>query len=319
MVIRDYAKHTVTAQSATKQKKQKTATRLKKVDAEAVSMQPNQGNVKKVVKSRFNQLSKASKNLTSRNTNKSKALKTKRPSTSKTNYKINKTKESRPKFNITEKAKSQLTSVSVFIFLGIITLILLLLLFYVMSHKKTTELKEITLPKPASFLNPPSLDPNKAAPVITIPIGSGSNTPQSTPDDAKSNTPATEINKIESTTQPSSNTNSSEPKFTFYDTLTKQTVQVDATPKIQPKYQYTYALQVASYKNLNDANSMRARLLLIGLKPTVAKKGSYYTVSIGGITTKRDGDIIKHKLESNNIQGSMLIQTSKKLIRTENT
>ncbi|MCF6808634.1 SPOR domain-containing protein [Thiotrichales bacterium 19S9-12] len=202
------------------------------------------------------------------------------------------------KSKLTKKTKASLTSFSVLIILGSLTLILVLLLFYVMSHKKTTEIKSVTLHKPASFLNPPKFDLDKPTSTITIPLNSSDKT-------------ETLAENQENTTNQTSSASNDKPKFTFYNTLTSNTVDVDATPKAQKEYKYTYALQVASYKNESDANSMRARLLLIGLNPTILKKGNYYVVSIRNITSKRDGDIIKHRLESNKIQGSILVQTSK--------
>ncbi|MCF6777762.1 SPOR domain-containing protein [Thiotrichales bacterium 19X7-9] len=312
MVIRDYAKNTVTAQPTAKPKRFKTANKLKNTAAKELSASSNQKSTKKTATSKFQKTTKSIKRLTIQPSKKT-TSKAKRKPTTKANYKKNNLK-SKHSFNLTKKAKSQLTSISVFVLLGLITVILLLLLFYVMSHKKTTEIKEITLPKPASFLNPPSLNPNKPAPVVTIPINSNKNNESQLQDTNSQLNNDIQSNLPTQTTITSQQNNDTEPKFTFYDTLTKQTVQVDATPKVQQKYEYTYALQVASYKNQNDASSMRARLLLIGLKPIVAKKGSYYVVSIGNIKSKREGDVIKHKLEANNIQGSMLVQTAKKPI-----
>jgi cell division protein FtsN len=111
--------------------------------------------------------------------------------------------------------------------------------------------------------------------------------------------------------------NSSQPTFTFYKDLSSQTVQSDATVNQSKKYIYTYMLQVGSYKDKKSVNAIRARLILIGLKPQVSKHGGWYRIDIGPVHSKRDGDILKHKLEASKISGSMLRQISKKEVFTE--
>lgn len=108
-------------------------------------------------------------------------------------------------------------------------------------------------------------------------------------------------------------------KFTFYDTLTHKTVKVDANPKVIKKYRYTYMLQVGSYRNKSDANAIRARLILSGLKPTISKIGDWYRLDVGPVYNKRDGDIIKHKVEAAGISGSLLRQVAKEEITDNNT
>ena len=117
----------------------------------------------------------------------------------------------------------------------------------------------------------------------------------------------TNINKEEST----------QPKFTFYSNLTHETVPVDVTPQAIKMYKTTYMLQVGSYRSQSAANAVRARLLLLGLKPVVSKQGDWYRLDVGPVYSKRDGDIIKHKLEANQISGSMLRQISKVEIKPE--
>ncbi len=101
------------------------------------------------------------------------------------------------------------------------------------------------------------------------------------------------------------------PKFTFYNGLSNQEVESDAVAKKSKKYIYTYMLQVGSYKDKEAVDAIRARLLLIGLKPEVSKHGSWYRIDVGPVYSKREGDILKHKLEAAKISGSMLRQVSK--------
>lgn len=115
------------------------------------------------------------------------------------------------------------------------------------------------------------------------------------------------------------NIDKTEPKFTFYKNLSSQTVETDVVANKAKKYIYTYMLQVGSYKNTKAVNAMRARLLLIGLKPQVSRHGNWYRIDIGPVYSKRDGDILKHKLEAAKISGSMLRQVSKKEAPADDT
>ena len=103
-------------------------------------------------------------------------------------------------------------------------------------------------------------------------------------------------------------------KFTFYDTLTNKTVEVDANSEKLKQFRYTYMLQIGSYRNLSDANATRAKLILAGLKPTITKIGDWYRLDVGPIYSQRDGDIAKHKVESIGISGSILRQVDKQEI-----
>lgn len=103
--------------------------------------------------------------------------------------------------------------------------------------------------------------------------------------------------------------------FSFYDTLTKKTVNVDVEPKPIKQYRYTYMLQIGSFRKKEDANATRAKLILAGLTPTVQKVGEWYRVDVGPVYSKRDGDIIKHKVEAAGISGSILRQVDKQEIK----
>ncbi|WP_116962987.1 SPOR domain-containing protein [Fastidiosibacter lacustris] len=103
-------------------------------------------------------------------------------------------------------------------------------------------------------------------------------------------------------------------QFTFYDTLTNKTVQVDANPQPIKQYRYTYMLQVGSYRNLTDANATRAKLILAGLKPTIQKVGDWYRLDVGPVDNQRDGDVLKHKVEAAGISGSILRQIDRQEI-----
>ncbi|WP_395947672.1 SPOR domain-containing protein [Caedibacter taeniospiralis] len=102
--------------------------------------------------------------------------------------------------------------------------------------------------------------------------------------------------------------------FTFYDTLTNKTVQVDTNPEKLKQYCYTYMLQIGSYRNLSDANATRAKLILAGLKPSLKKVGDWYRLDVGPVYTQRDGDVLKHKVEAAGISGSILREVDRQEI-----
>ncbi len=102
--------------------------------------------------------------------------------------------------------------------------------------------------------------------------------------------------------------------FTFYDTLTNKTVQVDTNPEKLKQYRYTYMLQIGSYRNLSDANATRAKLILAGLKPSLKKVGDWDRLDVGPVYTQRDGDVLKHKVEAAGISGSILREVDRQEI-----
>ena len=103
----------------------------------------------------------------------------------------------------------------------------------------------------------------------------------------------------------SENKKNAAPKYTFYSNLTKDNVNItekDTNQEIIP----SYIVQVASYNNQNDANAMRAKLILLGFKPQINQFGKWYRVDLGPVKGSRAGDQIKHKLQESNITGSIL-------------
>jgi cell division septation protein DedD len=98
------------------------------------------------------------------------------------------------------------------------------------------------------------------------------------------------------------------PKFTFYSSLTKDKVSVEnqSSNTTIP----SYIIQVASYKNKDEANAMRAKLILLGLSPKINQYGQWYRVDLGPVKGSRAGDQLKHKLQQSNITGSILQKVS---------
>lgn len=102
--------------------------------------------------------------------------------------------------------------------------------------------------------------------------------------------------------------------FTFYNTLTNKTVQVDANHEKLKKYRYTYMLQVGSYRNQSDVNAIRETLILAGFQPIIKKFGGWYRLDVGPVYSQRDGDVFKHKIETLGISGAILRQVYKQEI-----
>lgn len=133
--------------------------------------------------------------------------------------------------------------------------------------------------------------------------------------DVTTKEPASENSKKVQDQKENNKKNDDQPlTFTFYNTLTNKTVQVDANPEKLKQYRYTYMLQIGSYRNQSDANATRAKLILAGLKPTIKKVGDWYRLDVGPIYSQRDGDVIKHKVEAAGISGSILRQVDKQEI-----
>ena len=127
-----------------------------------------------------------------------------------------------------------------------------------------------------------------------------------TPPSIKKSNPIIKTTKTEEKTTENKVDNT--PKFTFYSSLTKDKVSVEN--KANNTTIPSYIIQVASYQNKDDANSMRAKLILLGLKPKINQYGKWYRVDLGPVKGSRAGDQLKHKLQQSNITGSIMQKVS---------
>ncbi len=77
------------------------------------------------------------------------------------------------------------------------------------------------------------------------------------------------------------------PVFEFYDELKTATVEVDVEPEVgKERKQFDYYLQVASFRNFDDADGLRARLILEGVEVDLKevnsqKNGRWYRLMAG--------------------------------------
>ena len=80
-----------------------------------------------------------------------------------------------------------------------------------------------------------------------------------------------------------------------------------SSSKTTPEKDKKYMLDVATYKEIDKAESLRARLLLMGYHPMVSKtRSGWYRIEIGPYNSLRDGDEERLRLEKKGISGSFV-------------
>jgi len=73
------------------------------------------------------------------------------------------------------------------------------------------------------------------------------------------------------------------------------------------QYPPQYTLQVGAYRNKDEARSMQARLLLLGLHPSmISTDTGWYRVNLGPYSSKNSAEAIKHKLQNAHINNSVI-------------
>lgn len=104
------------------------------------------------------------------------------------------------------------------------------------------------------------------------------------------------------------------PQFDFYNILPNQGsgVSVKSVPTVVSASKL-FMVQVASYPKKSSAQTMRAKLLMLGFSPKIDLTGSgWYRVDIGPVTSVRKGDLMRHQLQKAGIAGAMIRQVSVK-------
>ena len=98
-----------------------------------------------------------------------------------------------------------------------------------------------------------------------------------------------------------------EERWEYIDVLENQEVIVDVPEREvgPPK-----VMQCGSFRNINDAEQMRAMIAMIGLealiRTTDGGNGVWHRVILGPYTTKREAERDKHKLERGNLHGCQI-------------
>lgn len=106
-----------------------------------------------------------------------------------------------------------------------------------------------------------------------------------------------------------------EPQFDFYSILPNRKVDSGAKPgDQQAESNKQFMLQVASYRDQKDAKAMKARLLLLGLKPSIDQVGAegniWYRVDLGPYPSVRKADVVRHTLQNGGVNGAMIRQVA---------
>lgn len=106
-----------------------------------------------------------------------------------------------------------------------------------------------------------------------------------------------------------------EPQFDFYSILPNRKVDSGVKPgEQQAESNKQFMLQVASYRDQKDAKAMKARLLLLGLKPSIDQVGAegniWYRVDLGPYPSVRKADVVRHTLQNGGVNGAMIRQVA---------
>jgi len=104
-----------------------------------------------------------------------------------------------------------------------------------------------------------------------------------------------------------------EPRFDFYTLLPKLEMvipeaDIEAASKALPKskHKFTYLLQVGSFRNFSDADTMKAKLALIGIKADIHSVvindvDTWHRVRIGPYEDSQSIKMLRRELRQNNI------------------
>ncbi|KPU83378.1 cell division protein [Psychromonas sp. PRT-SC03] len=96
-----------------------------------------------------------------------------------------------------------------------------------------------------------------------------------------------------------------EPRWEYEKTLKVKEVEVDIPKKQLPTH--SYLLQCASFRNLDDAETLKVRIAFQGLNTTIKKTTDWYRVTLGPYERKRLAEKDRHKLQRVHIDGCIII------------
>jgi len=91
-------------------------------------------------------------------------------------------------------------------------------------------------------------------------------------------------------------------EFTYHETLTNKKVDVEVTKPEVTNSNKSYIMQCGAFKQLADAERMKAELAFIGFQATILSKGEWHRVRLGPYQSKRNAESDRHKLQNNNYQ-----------------
>lgn len=114
----------------------------------------------------------------------------------------------------------------------------------------------------------------------------------------------------------SSKTNEEEPRFDFYTLLPKQEVVIpeseirEEQQRLEAKDNVIYTLQAGSFRSSADADTLKARLAMLGIESQIvtatSEDGTKHKVRIGPLSSSREMNRIRNRLNSNHISTMVL-------------
>lgn len=122
------------------------------------------------------------------------------------------------------------------------------------------------------------------------------------------------------TEEKSENAEEEEPRFDFYTLLPKFEVIIpeseirEEQEKLKPKEDVAYMIQVGSFRNFVEAETLKAQLAFLGIEAdieAISSKGeTWQRVRVGPFTEKRELNRIRNRLHSNDYN-TMLVKVRK--------
>lgn len=109
------------------------------------------------------------------------------------------------------------------------------------------------------------------------------------------------------------------PHFEFYDKLPKMTLDITSpaptTPEIQkPQEALRYFLQIAAFKDENDAESLKARLAFLGVQANISSKEAqdsiWHRVQLGPFEDRKEVLEMEVLLQTHGFSGLLIRQDS---------
>jgi len=92
-----------------------------------------------------------------------------------------------------------------------------------------------------------------------------------------------------------------QPKWDYVDILKTKEIKVDIPVETKPTK--PYQMQCGSFRQKNDAESLKAKIAFQGLTSMVKKTGNWYRVILGPYERKRLAEKHRHKLQRAKING----------------
>ena len=118
-----------------------------------------------------------------------------------------------------------------------------------------------------------------------------------------------ESSKKSTNQEKSADESESSQSFSYHELLTEHTVPVKPKAKTK-KSDKRYIMQCGAFKVFADADRLKAKIAFVGLKalikPSDYKNKTWYRVTLGPYSKKRDAERDRHKLQRADINGCQI-------------